>query len=142
MKATLLLLLVAMPLFAQDDPIGKNLIPPELVMTQAEPARRPAESRGRQAPDGMRACQSLFATLVKVFFRFVPSVPIMVMQATEMSAAIRPYSMAVAPDSSFTKRLKRVIRGAPFARSVHLAPPARGRPAERRNSGGWGLKRS
>ena len=37
MKATLLLLmLLAMPLFAQEDPIGKNLIPPDLVMTQAE----------------------------------------------------------------------------------------------------------
>ena len=36
MKHGLLLLLLAVPLFAQEDPIGKNLIPPELVMSQSE----------------------------------------------------------------------------------------------------------
>ena len=36
MKRLLLLLLLAAPLFAQEDPIGKNLIPPELVMSQSE----------------------------------------------------------------------------------------------------------
>ena len=36
MKTALLLLLLAAPLFAQEDPIGKNLIPPDLVMSQSE----------------------------------------------------------------------------------------------------------
>jgi len=36
MKRALLLLMLSAPLFAQEDPIGKNLIPPELVMSQSE----------------------------------------------------------------------------------------------------------
>jgi len=36
MKTALLLLMLAMPLFAQEDPIGKNLIPPDLVMSQSD----------------------------------------------------------------------------------------------------------
>ena len=41
-------------------------------------------------------------TLVKVVFNFEPRPCTTAMMATEMPAAIRPYSMAVAPDSSFT----------------------------------------
>src|ERR1700704_5324790 len=42
--------------------------------------------------------------------------------ATEMPAAIRPYSMAVAPDSSFAKRLTRVfIVFAPYGSTVWLS---------------------
>jgi hypothetical protein len=37
-------------------------------------------------------------TLLKVVFRLVPSVCTATMIATETPAAIRPYSMAVAPD--------------------------------------------
>lgn len=42
--------------------------------------------------------------LLNVVFRLVPIVLTAAMMATEMPAAIRPYSMAVAPLSSFRKR--------------------------------------
>src|SRR4029453_9158092 len=42
--------------------------------------------------------------LVNVVFRPLPTVPTTVTMATEMPAAMRPYSMAVAPDSSSQKR--------------------------------------
>src|SRR5271167_4774253 len=47
--------------------------------------------------------------LVKVALSCVPSVLTTVMMATEMPAAIRPYSIAVAPDSSFAKRFKILV---------------------------------
>ena len=43
-------------------------------------------------------------TDVKVVFKPEPRVDTAVMIATEMPAAMRPYSMAVAPDSSRRKR--------------------------------------
>jgi len=43
------------------------------------------------------------ATVVNAVVMFVPSVPTMPTIATEMPAAMRPYSMAVAPDSSLAK---------------------------------------
>src|SRR5271165_6853387 len=45
---------------------------------------------------------SAVETLVKVVFSFEPRPCTTAMIATEMPAALRPYSMAVAPDSSFT----------------------------------------
>ena len=42
--------------------------------------------------------------LVNFVFRFEPIVVKAVMMTTAIKAAIRPYSMAVAPDSSRTKR--------------------------------------
>src|ERR1700722_13670604 len=47
--------------------------------------------------------------LVKVALSCEPSVLTTVMIATEMPAAIRPYSIAVAPDSSLAKRVTRVV---------------------------------
>ena len=44
---------------------------------------------------------------VNFVFRLVPRPLTTAMIASEMPAAIRPYSMAVAPDSSFTKRINR-----------------------------------
>jgi hypothetical protein len=41
----------------------------------------------------------LLATVVKTEVRFEPTVPMIVTAAIEISAAIRPYSMAVAPFS-------------------------------------------
>ncbi|SIT55246.1 conserved hypothetical protein [Mesorhizobium prunaredense] len=41
-------------------------------------------------------------------FRASPSEPAPTMMASAIRAAIRPYSMAVAPDSSFTKRAMRL----------------------------------
>src|ERR1044072_2793811 len=49
---------------------------------------------------------SLDEMLSKVVFSLVPRPCTTVMIATEMPAAIRPYSMAVAPDSSLAKRLR------------------------------------
>jgi hypothetical protein len=42
--------------------------------------------------------------LVKVDFNCEPSLLTTVMMATEMPAAIRPYSMVIAPDSLSAKR--------------------------------------
>ena|SRR6266496_2074588 len=50
-------------------------------------------------------------TLLNVFDNFVPRPFTTVMIATEMPAAIRPYSMAVAPDSSLAKRVTRDFMG-------------------------------
>src|ERR1700745_1284473 len=47
--------------------------------------------------------------LLNVPFNFEPRPFTTAMIATEMPAAMRPYSMAVAPDSSFTKRETRVF---------------------------------
>src|SRR6185503_10320589 len=53
----------------------------------------------------------LASTLPKVVTSFEPTVVTTVMMATAMPAAIRPYSMAVAPDSSFTKRVMMFFMG-------------------------------
>src|SRR5262249_45791824 len=50
------------------------------------------------------ACYRLAATLLKVPLKLVPTVPMMVMAATAISAAISPYSIAVTPLSSLTRR--------------------------------------
>jgi hypothetical protein len=52
---------------------------------------------------------SAVETLVNVVFNFEPRVPTTVMIATEIPAAINPYSMAVAPDSSRMKRRKSIF---------------------------------
>ena len=46
----------------------------------------------------------LAATLLNVPLRLVPTVPMMVMAATAISAAINPYSIAVTPLSSLTRQ--------------------------------------
>src|SRR5262249_37591586 len=51
----------------------------------------------------------LNASWTKVARSFEPSPCTTAMIATEMPAATRPYSTAVAPDSSFTKRFTRLI---------------------------------
>jgi hypothetical protein len=52
--------------------------------------------------------------VVKVVFRFVPIVVKAPITTTAMSAAIRPYSIAVAPASSYIKVYKVAsIRGPP-----------------------------
>ena len=66
--------------------------------------------RGRQsvlvAGNYLPALPSWLDTLVKVFTSEPPSAFTTEMIATEMPAAIRPYSMAVAPDVSCAKRMK------------------------------------
>src|ERR1700736_6546758 len=49
--------------------------------------------------------------LVNFAFNVLPMPLTTAMMATEMPAAMRPYSMAVAPDSSFTNRETRVFMG-------------------------------
>jgi hypothetical protein len=50
-----------------------------------------------------------FFTVPKVELSFVPSPCTTVMIATEIPAAMSPYSIAVAPDSSAQKRLNKAI---------------------------------
>jgi hypothetical protein len=56
----------------------------------------------------------LLFTLLKVFERLLPSPPIAVIAATAISAAIRPYSMAVAPSSFLKSFLIIFISGLQF----------------------------
>jgi hypothetical protein len=51
------------------------------------------------------ACKAVL-TLLKVVFRLFPTAVIETIITTEIRAAIRPYSMAVTPDSSNAKREK------------------------------------
>src|SRR5215510_8325378 len=70
----------------------------------------------RKAPACRGLLQATLATfaylsevliVVNLAFRLVPRPLTTAMIASEMPAAIRPYSIAVAPDSSFTKRASR-----------------------------------
>jgi hypothetical protein len=60
----------------------------------------------------------LVATRVNVAFRFVPSVPSTAMIATDTRAAIRPYSIAVAPLSFLTNLLKMLMERSPMSKDV------------------------
>jgi hypothetical protein len=81
------------------------------------PARRTMKPAGRGRPSGLqeigtvmnRFYLSWFDTAVNVLVSLVPRVVIAAIAATAIRAAMRPYSMAVAPDSSRAKRLKRVF---------------------------------
>ncbi len=74
--------------------------------------------RGERGSGGLpeHAC-SRFAylraveTLPKTTFSDVPSAPTTVMIATEMPAAMRPYSMAVAPELVLKKRRYKIFHG-------------------------------
>src|SRR6516225_9265486 len=69
--------------------------------------QRQSESIGDH--DHVVARAYLNASWTKVELSFEPSPCTTAMIATEMPAATRPYSTAVAPDSSFTKRFTRLI---------------------------------
>jgi hypothetical protein len=71
----------------------------------------PAASRYFASVD--RAYFSWVEMLVKFVFSFEPIVLTTAMMATEMPAAMRPYSMAVAPDSFFKNATILDIRDAP-----------------------------
>lgn len=58
---------------------------------------------------GATAVLSLVPIVVNVVPSVLPRLPTPATMATEMRAAIRPYSIAVAPDSSLRKRVKRVV---------------------------------
>ena len=74
--------------------------------------------RKRNAPhhEGMHRWNYFSEVLIEVNFvlRFVPSPFTMEMIASEMPAAIRPYSMAVAPLSSFKNFLMSVTSAVPL----------------------------
>src|SRR6201996_1392042 len=79
-------------------------------------AKHRPETERAPAPTGAlserfidRAYLSCEEMLENVVFNLVPRPLTTAMIATEMPAAIRPYSMAVAPDSSFKKRETRVF---------------------------------
>src|SRR5262245_54954963 len=72
--------------------------------------KAPAAGRSlRMQRCDLRSYLSAVWTLVKVVINFEPRPCTTAMMATEMPAAIRPYSMAVAPDSSFTNLISFVI---------------------------------
>ena len=61
----------------------------------------------RRSPSGIRFCPAYFRLVemvLKLVDSLVPTPCTAAMIARAMPAAIRPYSIAVAPDSSFTKR--------------------------------------
>lgn len=64
---------------------------------------------------------SAVATEVNVVLRLEPRLCTTAMIATEMPAAISPYSMAVAPSSFFRNRITTVFIVQPFA--LHANPP-------------------
>src|SRR6516162_7955278 len=64
--------------------------------------KAPAVTGASRMTSKTGAYLSAVCTLVKVVFSFEPRPCTTAIIATEMPAAMRPYSMAVAPDSSFT----------------------------------------
>src|SRR4051794_29339097 len=72
------------------------------------PARRWLHA-GIRTAEGYQPYFSELLILVNLSFKFVPRPLTTVMIAIEMPAAIRPYSIAVAPDWSFRKRAKSLL---------------------------------
>src|SRR4029077_6368904 len=69
----------------------------------------PAESRGLWLRNGGVIYFNEVETVEKVLFRLVPRAWTVAMIATAMPAAMRPYSIAVAPVSSARKRKTSVV---------------------------------
>src|ERR1700730_9435979 len=69
--------------------------------------RPPVGVRGKTPAQGAGASAAPMA--VNFAVRFVPTVVTAVMITTAINPAMRPYSMAVTPDSSRTKRKRRVF---------------------------------
>jgi hypothetical protein len=66
--------------------------------------KRPRINRGLNVKKSTDAYFSEVLIEVNLAFRLLPRPLTTAIMASEMPAAIRPYSMAVAPDSFFTKR--------------------------------------
>src|SRR6202023_1878582 len=87
------------------------------------PSASGGNNKGPGSPEAFDAWSVAFAYFSEVLieenwvFSLVPRPLTTAMIASEMPAAIRPYSIAVAPDSSFTKRETRV-----FMRMAPLGP--------------------
>src|SRR5579872_2129253 len=82
-------------------------------------ARRRARNRIERPPDQCR----LLATSLNVVCSLVPTTVMAVMIVTAISEAIRPYSIAVAPDSLARKLLRDLIMG--FAPCSSFLTPAK-----------------
>src|SRR5689334_19405719 len=87
----------------------------------AERREAPRGSRSREGGNGTQRAEwrpyfSDVATVLKVPVRLVPTVVMAVMITTAIRAAIRPYSMAVAPLSFERKRL--IVRMNRFLQKV------------------------
>jgi hypothetical protein len=91
----------------------KNFLNKILIVCPFCPYRQGEKGSSNQPEPCTRSRRSPYLravwTLVKVAFSFEPRPATTVMMATEMPAAMRPYSMAVAPESSCTKRLTRFV---------------------------------
>src|SRR5215475_9033643 len=74
-----------------------QIVAPQSKRAPALPGPPNQRFRGLHLP----ALPSWLDTLENVFLSWPPSELTTAMMATEMPAAMRPYSMAVAPDSSF-----------------------------------------
>ena len=72
----------------------------------AAPAQRAAPKLGSNCQTVMAYAELIVdVTVLKVALICEPSPRAAAMMPTAIKAAMRPYSMAVAPDSSFTKRM-------------------------------------
>src|SRR5712691_1328068 len=78
--------------------------------------------RGELTRTSRVAQRSCVLMLVKVLFSLVPSALTLTMMTTEMPAAMSPYSIAVAPDSSFRKRRIRLFMTSLFCHSSRRMP--------------------
>src|SRR5215210_8849159 len=87
-------------------------------ITAGEKDKGPGLSRAFAARQYALAYFSELLIEVNLLFRLVPRPLTTAMIASEMPAAIRPYSMAVAPDWSITKRAIKLFIGTPC---VHVA---------------------
>src|SRR6202162_5491163 len=85
--------------------------------THVTPLAYSENNKGPGLPRAFAARRSALAYFseelieVNLAFRLVPRPLTTAMIASEMPAGVRPYSMAVAPDSSFTKRVIRFFIG-------------------------------
>src|SRR5690606_21576998 len=91
--------------FVEDQSISRKLQD----IKKGPPTGGPRLSPRRLIHLGFGVFSSLPAISLNVAPSLVPSVVAPVMIASAMRAAIRPYSMAVAPDSSLLKRLIRLV---------------------------------
>ena len=95
-----------------------------------EHSRDPRKRNGRLSERGGRSRKysprpyfSVARQLLKVVDSLVPTAVTPVMMTTAMRAAIRPYSMAVAPDSSRTKREMRFMLVSNFSNTLGCPTP-------------------
>src|SRR5262249_45059771 len=73
---------------------------------------------------------SCVETMLKIFASELPSAVRAAIRATATRAAIRPYSIAVAPDSSFAKDLRIFSIWVSFRFDIRLRAPSSNRPGQ------------